>query len=48
MAHWVGAQGLIKLTKKLRKHDPIMTLPTEKPKPRTKKNFSISACRIHR
>jgi len=32
MAHWVGAQGLVKLVKKLRKHALIVTSLTENPK----------------
>jgi len=38
-AHWIGAQDWVKLTKKSRKHAPVMTSPTENPKPKTKKRF---------
>jgi len=34
MAHWVGTQGQIKLTKKLRKHVPIVTPPRKTPNPK--------------
>jgi len=35
----VGAQGQVTSTKKVRKHTIIMTLPTAKTKPKTKKNY---------
>jgi len=36
LAHWIGAQGQIKLAKKLREHALILTSPPENPKPKTK------------
>jgi len=39
MVHWVGAQGQVTSDKKARKHAPIMTSPTENPKPKTKTFF---------
>jgi len=36
MARWVGTQGQVNLAKKARKHDPIMTLPTENLNPNRK------------
>jgi len=38
MAHWVGAQGRVKLDKK-RKTPPLLTSPPEKSKLESKKNF---------
>jgi len=32
VAHWVGTQDQVKLTKNLEKHAPIMMLPKENPK----------------
>jgi len=39
MAHWVGAQGQIKLAKKSQKHALIVTSPQKTPNPKRKKIF---------
>jgi len=39
MVHWVGVQGQVTSAKKVWKHAPIKTLPTENTKPKTKKYF---------
>jgi len=35
MAHWIGAQGRVKLAKKTQQHPPLMTSSSENPKPKT-------------
>ena len=42
MAHWVGAQGQIKLAKKSQKHALIVTSPQKTPNPK-RKNFVFSS-----
>jgi len=39
MARWVGAQGQVNSSKKLRNHAPIMTPPEENSNPKKKKTF---------
>jgi len=46
VACWVGAQSQVNLARTSRKHAPIMMLPTENIKPKTKLFFSISSRRF--
>jgi len=46
MAHWIGAQGRVKVAKKTQKHPHLLSSPPENPKLKAKIFFPISTRRL--
>jgi len=46
MAHWIGAQGQVKLAKKTQEYPHLWRYPQRTPNPKRKTFFSISTTRL--